>query len=129
MVTLISRAMTQSIPRLQPAKMESSGREDQRLLMFSAMAGARSARPNVGDTAAMEVAHKTGSVQPLQLSTLFDQLTVECRFVLGVGACLARVQVWAERHLSSHVPQMCVRACVTSMTLLNVVYICSTLLL
>ena len=127
MVTLISRAMTQSIPRLQPAKMESSGREDQRLLMFSAMAGARSARPNVGDTAAMEVAYKTGSVQPLQLSSLFDRLTVECRFVLAVG--LGRVQVWAERHLSSHVPQMCVRTCVTSMTLLNVLDICSTLLL
>lgn len=57
----------------------SQGREDQRLLMFSAMAGARSARPNMGDAAAMEVAFKTGSGQPLQLSTLFDQLTVECR--------------------------------------------------
>lgn len=69
-------------------KMEtwSSGREDQRLLMFSAMAGARAVQPNVGDAAAKEVASKMRSAEPLQLSTLFDQLTVECRFAAVASA-------------------------------------------
>ena len=67
----------------------------------------------------MEVAHNTGAVQPLQLSSLFDQLTVECRFVSR-----ARVHVRAEKRdacLAAWL-QMCVRVSVKPAAILRAVH-------
>ena len=85
------------------------------------MAGARSANPNVGDAAAKEVASRVPPSGPLQLSMLFDQLTVECRFAAVPVTRALCVELRGTACLAARC-LVCVRAyvCVVSMVQLKV---------